>query len=334
VTQAPPTTTNAGAITATGVSKRFGEREALRGVTLHVEPGTTCGLIGLNGAGKSTLIRAVVGLLPPTAGAITLGGVDVWRDRLRAVRTLGYVPDRPNTYPWMRVEQAVDFCAKAWSAPSSSGTSVWNGPLAARLLKQYGLDPRQKCGKLSKGQGAKLSLLLALAHEPSILVLDEPTDGLDPIARDEFLEQVLESTLLAQERNAGRTVLISSHALGDLQRLTDTVAVLHEGSLLMHTPTAELLAGAKRLRVVLGDTAGVQSPPAPRETIFQHRRGREWTVTVRTGSDEAAQRLKADPAVSAVSVEDLSLDEVFKDLIRGRRPPSPTSPAPAMEGAA
>lgn len=323
-----PSASQAPVIVASNVSKRFGKREALRGVSLSVARGTTCGLIGLNGAGKSTLIRAIVGLSPPEGGSVTVGGVDIWQDRLNAVRRLGYVPDRPNTYPWMRVEQMIDFAAKAWIHGASATGIGWNGVLAGKLLKQYGLDPRQKCGKLSKGQGAKLSLLLALAHEPEVLVLDEPTDGLDPIARDEFLQDVLESTLGDDERRAERTVLISSHALGELQRLSDTVAVLHEGALLVHAPTDELVAGTKRLRVVLdrGD-AGKSAPAAPKEAIYQQRRGREWTITLPSGGEEAARSLRGTPGVSAVSVEDLSLDEVFKDLVRGRRPA-------AMEGAA
>ncbi|HYD02539.1 MAG TPA: ABC transporter ATP-binding protein [Phycisphaerales bacterium] len=258
-------------IQAERLSRRFGGRAALHNVSFTVERGTTCGLIGLNGAGKSTFIRAAVGLLPPSGGVVRLNGVDVWQDRLSAIRTLGYVPDRPHTYPWMRVAQAVDFAAKAWGA-------AWNAPLAAALLRQYRLDPRQRCGRLSKGQGAKLSLLLALAHDPAILILDEPTDGLDPIARDDFLQQVLESTLTDSERSQGRTVLISSHALGELQRLTDTVAILHQGSLIAHAPTAELLSNTKRLRVVL-DAPG-EPGAAPAGVICQQRRGREWTLTV------------------------------------------------------
>ncbi|MFT3683782.1 MAG: ATP-binding cassette domain-containing protein [Phycisphaerales bacterium] len=327
-----------GAVVASGVSKRFGTREALRGVSLSIERGTTCGLIGLNGAGKSTLIKTLVGLLPPDAGTTTLGGVDVWSNRVEAVRNLGYVPDRPHTYSWMRVEKAIEFAAAMWNGRPAGGAGGsgggWNAALASKLQKQYGLDGRQKCGKLSKGQGAKLSLLLALSHDPEILVLDEPTDGLDPIAREEFLQQVLESTL-DREGAVKRTVVISSHALGDLQRLTDTVAVLHEGALLLHAPTEELVSGTKRLRVVL-DRPSPESgglPAVPEGAIFHQRRGREWTITLGAaggaGSEEAARALRGMPGVSAVSVEDLSLDEVFKDLVRGRQ-----EPARVMEGAA
>jgi ABC-2 type transport system ATP-binding protein len=317
-----PTLPHPAPIATERLSRTFGRRAALHNVSLAVERGTTCGLIGLiglNGAGKSTLIRAAVGLLPPTSGVVRINSVDIWTDRVSAIATLGYVPDRPNTYPWMRVREAIDFAAKAWGP-------AWNNVLAENLLRQYGLDPRQRCGKLSKGQGAKLSLLLALAHDPAILILDEPTDGLDPIARDEFLQQVLESTLEQNERSAGRTVLISSHALGELQRLTDTIAVLHEGTLLVQAPTAELLANTKRLRVVLdGADQSVPLPATPQAAICQQRRGREWTVTVTAESDEAARRLQGAPNVSSISVENLSLDEVFKDLIRGC--------APAPEGA-
>ncbi|MCX5688190.1 MAG: ABC transporter ATP-binding protein [Planctomycetota bacterium] len=296
------------AIEARGLMRRFGSHVAVSGIDLSIPRGCTYGFIGLNGAGKSTTIRMLTGLLPPSAGQALLMGKDVWKERTRAVSTLGYVPDRPNMYPWMRVGQAIEFASALW--PS------WDASLAAKLLHRYRLRSSQKIGKLSKGEGAKLSLLLALAHDPQILILDEPTDGLDVVARDDFLEEVLES-IADQDRQ--RTVLISSHSLSDLQRLTDMVGVIHEGSMLLQGSTEELVGSTKRVSVVL-EQPSTPMPPSPPGTILTRRRGREAVYTLRPCTADAITRLRQSAGVLDATVHDLSLDEIFKDLVRGQDP--------------
>src|SRR5262249_32979925 len=142
--------------------------------------------------------------LPPTSGRILIRGHDPRTHPVEAKTSVGYVPDRPTAYPWMRIDQAISFCR--------SLQPNWNDRYAADLVKRFRLDVTKCIGKLSKGTAAKVSLLLALAHDPEVLILDEPTDGLDPVARDDFLEGVLASVC---ERP--RTVLMSSHALADVQ---------------------------------------------------------------------------------------------------------------------
>lgn len=302
------------AIQTHGVSKHFGKRTVLRNVSLRVERGTTYGLIGLNGAGKSTLIRALVGILPPSSGECSLSGVNVWLDHVGAMSRVGYVPDRPHVYPWMRVEGAIEFASQMWKD--------WDWELVERLLKQYRLDRTQKCGKLSKGQGAKLSLLLALAHSPSILILDEPTDGLDPVSRDEFLEQVLDATMVERqsEPSQRRTVLISSHSLNDLERLSDTVGMLHNGELVLQEQTEVLLNDTRRYRVLLeGDEApsGTAKRAIP-GLLHERVRGREWTLTARGSSDAITESIRAAGKVGSVEVSPISLEDLFKDVVKGR----------------
>lgn len=296
------------AIEARGLMRRFGSHVAVSGLDLSIPRGCTYGFIGLNGAGKSTTIRMLTGLLPPSAGQALLMGKDVWKDRVSAVSTLGYVPDRPNIYPWMRVGQAIEFASALW--PS------WDHSLAASLLTRYRLRESQKIGKLSKGEGAKLSLLLALSHDPRILILDEPTDGLDVVARDDFLEEVLESIA---NHDRPRTVLISSHSLNDLQRLTDMVGIIHEGSMLLQASTEELVGSTKRLNVLL-EQPSTPMPPAPAGTILARRRGREAAFTLRPCTREVIGHLRLQPGVLDVAIQDLSLDEIFKDLVRGQDP--------------
>jgi ABC-2 type transport system ATP-binding protein len=231
------------------VTKRFGGRPVVDDLSFRVRRGTTLGFIGLNGAGKTTAIRMMVGLLAPDAGRIEIDGVPHERDRADVKARIGYVPDRPNVYPWMRIGEAIAF--------ARSFHPRWNERRCRELVRMFRLDPTLRAGQLSKGQAAKLSLLLAIAHDPPVLILDEPTNGLDPLVRDEFLEGVL-----ATAGEQDQTVLFSSHALGEVHRLADSVAFLHEGRLLLHGDIDDLLDRTKRIRAVREDESE-KSPASP-----------------------------------------------------------------------
>ena len=285
------------------VTRRFGSQVAVNDLTLRIARGSVFGFIGLNGAGKTTAIRMMVGLLRPDAGAIQVAGIEVPRHRDRIKPLVGYVPDRPNVYPWMRVAEAIDFVR--------SFHRHWNEPRCGELMKMFALDPRKRVKHLSKGQGAKLSLLLAICHDPQVLILDEPTSGLDPLVRDEFLEGVLAVTA------EGQTVLFSSHTLADVQRLADSVGLLHEGRLLFHSPVEALLETTKRIRAVLEEEDAAHEPPAG--FIRQEVRGREWLITVAGFKPEHVEFVRARNHVLNLEVQDMSLDDVFKDFVRGQK---------------
>jgi len=293
------------AITTDLLTRRFGKRNAVDGISLAVPRGAIYGFIGLNGAGKSTTIRMLLGLLAPTSGTVHLNGVNVAFDPVGAKARVGYVPDRPTAYPWMRVQEVIQFCEGVFPD--------WSPTLASSLLKKYRIDPRAKVSKLSKGTGAKLSLLLALAHDPQILILDEPTDGLDPIARDEFFEEVLRASL-----DSPRTVLISSHSLQDIQRATDHLGFLHEGRLIFQGRTDELLGTTKRVRLLpespIEDAALRRLSP---DVSHIAREGRAVTVTLRNFSPAAAESLRTFAHSPNLEVADLSLDDAFKDIVKG-----------------
>jgi ABC-2 type transport system ATP-binding protein len=207
-------------------------------------------------------------------------------------------------YRWMRASEVIGFCRTLYK--------TWNDKLCDELLKLFELDASRKVKHLSKGMVVKLALLLALAHEPEVLILDEPTAGLDPLIREEFLDGVLRTVCERQ-----RTVLFSSHTLSDVQRLADTVGIIHEGRLLAECPTEELLTGTKRIRAVLHDGAQPGEPPAG--TIWQRVQQREWLLTVRGFTPATVEQLRGKYPVDSVEVIDLGLEDVFKDFIRGRR---------------
>ncbi len=171
-------------ITLHNVTRRFGKTIAVDDLSLSIPLGTTCGFIGLNGAGKTTTIRMLVGLLSPTNGSIQVAGCSLPTERQKLKRKIGYVPDRPTVYSWMTVRDAMEFCESLYGPQ-------WNQSRCNQLIKVLRLDLNRRVKHLSKGSAAKLSLLLAIGHDPQVLNLDEPTSGFDPLARDEFLEGVL-----------------------------------------------------------------------------------------------------------------------------------------------
>ena len=297
------------AIDVAHLTRRFNRTNVVDDVTFHIPGGTTCGFLGLNGAGKSTTIRMLVGLLAPTSGRINVAGCDMPARRDRAKRLIGYVPDRPTVYKWMTGWQAVNFCKAIYG-------SQWDERLVLSVARSLRLDMDKPVKHLSKGSAAKLSLLLAIGHDPRVLILDEPTNGFDVLARDEFLEGILTvNTTAAAEGRPPRTVLFSSHSLGDVQRLADSVAILHEGKLLPHQPVDELLRTTKRIRAVMDESAPVPVPPPG--TIRQSRVGREWTITVKSFSPDQVEFVRSKNLVTSVDVVDLSLDDVFRDYVRG-----------------
>ncbi len=299
-----PQTDNKPAIEIIGLTKRFGRTVAVNNLSLTIPRGSTFGLIGPNGAGKSTTIKILMGILSATAGEARVLGIDVPANKTLVKQRVGYVPETHHIYRWMRVKEVIGFCRSCYES--------WNDRTCQEMLKQFAIDPDKKVKHLSKGMLVKLSLLLAVSHEPEVLLLDEPLSGLDPIVREEFLEGVL-GTISAR----GQTVLISSHMLDDVRRLSDTVGILYEGQLLMQGNLDELLTTTKRICATLRD--GCRPERTPDGTIWQRVEGREWIVTVRDFSPDKVEQVLALNSVQHVEVLDLGLDELFKDFVKGQR---------------
>ncbi len=292
------------AIELAGVTRRFGKQVAVDDLSLQIPAGTTFGFIGPNGAGKSTTIKMVMGLLPMTAGKITVLGIDAGADPQAVAPRVGYVPEQQFIYRWMRVGQVIRFCRAFYP--------TWNNGLCEDLRDRFELPSDKRVKHLSRGMGAKLSLLLALSHEPDLLVLDEPTSGLDPIVREEFLDGVLQTVC-----QHARTVLFSSHTLADVQRLADTLGLIYGGKLLAYCPVEELLSGTKRIRATLQDGRLPNRPPDG--TICQRLQRRDWTLTVANFTPQIVEMIRSTNPVQHVEVMDLGLEDIFKDYVKGRR---------------
>jgi ABC-2 type transport system ATP-binding protein len=271
------------AIVTVDVSKRYGRRTALSDCTIDVPAGRVVGLVGPNGAGKSTLLQLVCGLLKPTSGRIEVLGS---APRSGSPR-VGFVAQDTPVYAGLTVEEHLAFGARL--NPS------WDDRIARRRIDDLGLDPTQRAGKLSGGQRAQLALTLAIAKRPDLLLLDEPVSALDPLARREFLQALME--FIADE---GTSVVMSSHLVTDLERVCDFLVVLSRSKVKITGEVEELLATHHRLTGARTDPAAL----GPGRQVVQARHTDvQSTLVVRSSApiDDPAFR------VDRVDLEDLVL---------------------------
>ena len=296
---------NGPAIETFRLTKRFGRTVAVNGLSLTIPRGSTYGLLGPNGAGKSTTIKMLMGVLSPTAGEARVLGIDVRQDAVQVKQRVGYVPEVASHLP-LDARQGGDWLLQV--VLRARGTTK----RAGRLLELFALDPDQKVKHLSKGMLTKLALLLAVSHEPELLLLDEPLSGLDPIVREEFLDGVLRTICRSRANGAD----IQPHArrraaIGRHRGNPSRGAIGGEGNL------DELLTTTKRICATLRDGCRPERPPEG--TIWQRIQGREWIATVRDFSPEKVEQVQAIDGVEHVEVLDLGLEELFKDFVRGQR---------------
>lgn len=295
-------TTDGPAVELSGVTKRYGRTTVVDGMTLAIPRGMTMGLVGPNGAGKSTTVRMLMGMLRPTSGEVRVLGMEMPGEAPAMRKRVGYVPERHDIYPWMTVREAIGF--------TRSFYETWDDDHCAEMVDLFALDVKKKVKHLSKGMLVKVGLLLAVSHRPELLVLDEPTSGLDPIVHEDFLDGVLRAIC-----GGKTTVVYSSHNLGDIRRLADSVCILRGGKIVVRRGIEELLASVKRVRAVLTD--GHLPRWVPEGTVWQKVERREWLLTVDDFSAELAARIKAENPVEGVEVLDLSRGEVFRDFVLG-----------------
>jgi len=287
-------------IRASGLGKKYGRTWALRDCTLAVPEGHVVGLVGPNGAGKTTLLGLAVGLLAPTLGTIEVLGERPAAGPAQLAR-VGFVAQDTPVYTRMSVADHLRL--GAWLNPG------WDDELARRRIGQLGLDPKQRAGSLSGGQRAQLALTLALAKRPELLILDEPLASLDPLARREFLQGLMETVA-----EHGTSVVLSSHLVADLERVCDYLVVLVASRVRVAGEVSALLASHRRLS---GPRRDLRTLPAGQEVITESHTDKQTVLLVRTGEPIH------DPAwtVTPVSLEDLVLAYMSQaNGTRARRP--------------
>jgi len=252
-------------LSARGLGKRYGRRWALNECDLDIPAGHVVGLVGPNGAGKTTLLHLAVGLLSPSAGTVEVLGNRPSDDPAQLAR-VGFVAQDTPTYARLSVEDHL-----ALGAHMNPG---WDADIARRRIEGLDLDPKQKAGTLSGGQRAQLALTLAVAKQPEFLILDEPVASLDPLARREFLQSLME--VVAEQ---GVSVVLSSHLVADLERVCDYLVVLVASRVQVAGETDELLASHHRL---VGPRHDVDALPRDQYVIEESHTDRQSTLIVRS----------------------------------------------------
>ena len=290
------------ALSTTHLTRRFGRVLAVQDVNLQVPPGSVYGYLGRNGAGKTTTIQMLMGLLLPTSGAIEVMGLDPVKQDVAVKRLVSYVPERIHMPEWMSVHDLMSFGAGVHPQ--------WDKSLAESLRRRLDLPADRKLGQLSRGMTGKAALMTALASRPKLLILDDPTMGLDALVRREFMESIV-----AALGETGTTVFFSSHILEDVERVADWIGTLHEGRLVVQSSLEDLQAKVKRVIATFAEPLPGFTLP---HTLQRQDDRRQQVFIVSDYSPDILQRLHDAGALSA-EVEGLSLEDIFVAYVRGTR---------------
>lgn len=284
------------AIETKALTKDFDGYRAVDRLDLTVPEGSVFGLMGPNGAGKSTVIRMLMGIWRPTSGTGFILGKEITEPTGAVRQQVGYVADMQNMYPFFRVEEILQFCAKLYP--------FWDWNRCQALLKTFALPAGKRVRLLSKGMKTQLALIIALSVRPRVLILDEPTSGLDPVARHHFMQLVL------QEAAAGdTTVFFSTHNLHDLERVADRVAVIMSGKLLMNKSMEELKANTRKIQAVFPAGLPEEIRKLP-EVLKVEVQGRVYSIIVGDRFNDIFEKVKAfNP--SYIEIADVDLEELF-----------------------
>ncbi|MBX7255019.1 MAG: ABC transporter ATP-binding protein [Candidatus Hydrogenedentes bacterium] len=288
------------------LSRQFRKKRALDNVTLDLPKGVVLGLVGENGAGKTTLIKHLLGLFKAQSGSVRVFGLDPVREPEKVLVRVGYLSENREMPGWMRISELMRYTQAFYP--------TWDAHYAEELRETFGLDPDTKVKHLSRGQKAQAGLLIALAYRPDLLLLDEPSSGLDPVVRRDILTAIIRT--VADE---GRTVLFSSHLLDEVERVADHVVMLHKGKLAFSAPLDEAKAGHRRFTVRLAE--GSATPPPLPGTLYWLESSvrvarKEWTAICNGQCDEF-KAAAAKQRIEIVEESIPSIDEIFIARVRG-----------------
>ncbi len=290
------------AIELTDLRKSFRGKQALNGLNLRVPTGSIFGFLGRNGAGKTTTIKVLANALKPDSGSALVFGLPA-TDRSKGVeirRRIGLVTEDKNLYPWMTVEQVVAFARPFFPR--------WREDLERRYLKMFELPLKSSIGSLSKGTGTKLMLLLALSHEAELLILDEPTDGLDPAVTEQVLREIV-----SLSASSGTTVFFCSHQLTEVEQIADHIAIVSHGRTVVSGSLDDLKARYQRVQVVFD-----REPREPLRWVDGvervHQNGRTVSLLASRNADAILEQARSLPGAS-VEHYPVTLKEIFLEHV-------------------
>lgn len=288
------------AIITEGLSKTYGGRGGIRDLEIAIRPGEIYGFLGPNGAGKTTTIRLLLGLLRPTAGRARVLGLDAWRQSPAIKAQTGYIPGDLRLYPWMTARSALQVVGAV--------RRMKLHPHGMKLVERFKLSTDTPVHRMSRGMRQKLGLVLALAHRPRLLVLDEPTTALDPP-----MQQTLYDVLHESARE-GSTVFFSSHTLGEVEALCERVGVVRNGRLIAEQTLAEMRLGARRaVDLVWTSVAAAENTPMPPCLTLDRREAMRWRCTL-AGDVTELVRWSASQPLADISISPPDLDRLFRSF--------------------
>lgn len=294
------------AISLQGLTKRYKRVEALNGATFDVASGETFGFLGPNGAGKTTTIRLLLDLLRPTAGRAEIFGLDCRRRSVEVRRKIGYLPGDLTLYGDMTGEEVLVLLARL---SGRSGQLARRGSLLDRM-ELARADLRRKIREYSSGMRRKLGIIQAFQHEPPLLILDEPTDGLDPLMQEAFY------VLVKEARDGGATLFISSHVLGEVDRLCDRVVLLREGKVILAGAVEEIRGLVPRSVSIVFDADASAPPPLPERFEIVRIAPRLWQVRVGGELGELLAAAAAFP-IRDIQIDTPRLEDIIVSYYRG-----------------
>jgi ABC-2 type transport system ATP-binding protein len=282
------------------LTKRYGSFTAVDDVSLEVEEGSICGLLGPNGAGKTTTFKCLLGFAKPSGGTIAIEGAPVTP---ATFESLAYVPERATLYDNLTIAEHLELYRRSYKN--------YDAARAAELLALFDLDPGKRAKRLSKGMRTAVALTLAFSIRPRVLILDEPSSGLDPVHQRNVLDLMIDAAA------NGAAVLFSSHQVGQVERAADSVAIMKRGKLIVNSGIDDLKTGEKIIEAVFaGPIPDIGDLAADPRILRAEQVGATLRVATRDDSDDIAQRIFALHPKSIRTI-DLNLEEIFMNAVSG-----------------
>jgi ABC-2 type transport system ATP-binding protein len=282
-------------VEVTNLSRSFADKQALEGVSFRATAGQVYGLVGSNGAGKTTLLKHLLGLLRAATGTVRVFGLDPVRDPVGALSRIGYLSEERELPEWMTIDELMRY--------TQAFHPNWDAAYARELIETFALDPSKKVKDLSKGMRAQAGLIAAVAHRPELLILDEPSSGLDAVVRRDILDAVVRAVA-----DDGRTVIFSSHLLDEVERMSDHVTLMHQGRVALSGVLDDVRREYHRSRVHFVEH--FDQPPVLDTALLMEGGGRTWSV-VHSGSPEQFRRAVLARGGEIVESRDATLEEIF-----------------------
>ena len=287
-------------IKTTSLVKRFGKKVAVDNLNLEVPEGSVFGFLGRNGAGKTTTIKMLIGLLESSSGGVSVLGLDPKRDDVQIKRRVGYVAENQKMYDWMTIGEIMRF--------TGSFYQTWDNNLADELCKRLELSKKDKLKNLSRGMYGKVALLLAMAHNPELLILDDATSGLDVVVRRDFMEGIIDLI-----HKGGKTVFFSSHMIDEVEGVADWVGIIDQGKLIVAEKMDDLKASIRQIRMIFEN-----NPPKEMniDGMLQAKiDGHEALITVKDFKEDILKTMNEKYSPKSIDIINLSLEDIFVALV-------------------